>query len=236
MLTGVDMTSYGRDLPGEMTLGKLVAKVLKLVPELERLRLSSIDQVEADEHPDARDRRRAAAHAASASFHAVRRRHDPEAHEAPPPRAPTPSAFATRRGACAPTSYSAPISSPGFPTETDDMFANTERIVEDCGLTYLHVFPFSPRNGTPAARMPQVPRPESRSARPGCAPRASAVLAAFLGQHTGRDVEVLIENNGVGRTPHFAEMNMPAAVTVGTIRRVRVTGHDGRRLKGEVIA
>ena len=108
VLTGVDITSYGADLPGAPTLGALVRQILKHVPELERLRLSSIDQVEADSASDARHRRRAAPDAASASVAAGRRRHDPEAHEAPPQRAPTPIRSAPRCGACGPTSCSAP--------------------------------------------------------------------------------------------------------------------------------
>ena len=148
VLTGVDITSYGADLPGAPTLGKLVKPILRHVPELPRLRLSSIDSIEADDDLLDAHRRRAAADAASASVAAGRRRHDPEAHEAPPSAATMRSRFcaeAPRR--CGPTSSSAPTSSPAFRPRPTRCSSNSLRIVEECGLTHLHVFPFSPRAG-----------------------------------------------------------------------------------------
>jgi threonylcarbamoyladenosine tRNA methylthiotransferase MtaB len=124
----------------------------------------------------------------------------------------------------------------GFPTETDEMFENSLRLVEDCGLTYLHVFPFSPRTGTPAARMPQVARGlvKARAARLRYA--GEAALAGFLQAQVGRSAEILVESAGAGRTPQFAEARLTQPAPIGQIRRGRVTGHDGRRLDVEVVA
>ena len=158
VLTGVDITSYGADLPGAPKLGALVKQILKHVPELKRLRLSSIDSVEADRDLIDAFAQRRAADAASASVAAGRRRSHPQAHEAP--------AFAQGRhrvlrrdcAGCARTSCSAPTSSPASRPRREAMFTNSLDLVEECGLTHLHVFPFSPRPGTPAARMPQLDR------------------------------------------------------------------------------
>ncbi len=159
VLTGVDMTSYGGDLPGRPSLGNLARRILKLVPDLERLRLSSIDSIEADDEPDAgssptEERLMPHLHLSLQAW----RRHDSEADET--------AASARRfdpllRGSAASAPghrSSARISSPAFRPRRTSMFENTMRLVDECGLTWLHVFPFSPRPGTPAAKMPQVAR------------------------------------------------------------------------------
>ena len=156
MLTGVDITFYGADLPGAPTLGQLVSRSSH-VPELPRLRLSSIDSVEADDDLLDAVRGGRAADAASASLAAVRRRSDPEAHETAAPREDA-IAFCDAVRALRPDVVFGADLIAGFPTETEEMFDNSLDLVEDCGLTHLHVFPFSPRPGTPAARMPQVER------------------------------------------------------------------------------
>ncbi len=235
VLTGVDMTSYGRDLPGDLTLGKLTAKILKLVPELERLRLSSIDQVEVD---DALMRALAEEPRLMPHLHLsmqsgddmilrrMKRRH----------LAADAIRFCENARRLRPDIVFGADLIAGFPTETEEMFRSTERIVEDCGLTYLHVFPFSPRNGTPAARMPQVSKSEIKARAARLRDKGNTALAAFLAQHNGREVEILIENHGLARTPQYAEFEVPGIVPVGSIRRARVAGSDGRRLLGEVIA
>jgi len=124
----------------------------------------------------------------------------------------------------------------GFPTETDDMFANSLSVVDDCNLTYLHVFPFSPRQGTPAARMPQVARPIVKERAAQLRAKGAASLSRFLDGQAGSEVELLIEQDGVGRTRQFAEMRLPTAVAAGALVRARVSGHDGQRLSGEVVA
>jgi threonylcarbamoyladenosine tRNA methylthiotransferase MtaB len=124
----------------------------------------------------------------------------------------------------------------GFPTETGAMFDSSLSIVDECDLTYLHVFPFSPRKGTPAARMPQVPRQVAKERAARLREKGTAALSRFLASHAGTDVELLAENGGVGRTRHFAEMRLPPAIAAGSMIRARVSGHDGQRLSGEVIA
>src|SRR5690606_26334978 len=107
----------------------------------------------------------------------------------------------------------------GFPTETDDMFANSLSVVDDCGLTYLHVFPFSARKGTPAARMPRVARQAVKERAARLRAKGSAVLSDFLNSQAGAEVELLVEKDGIGRTRHFAEMRVPEGVTAGDMVR-----------------
>lgn len=235
VLTGVDITSYGRDLPGELTLGKLVQKILKLVPELERLRLSSIDQVETDaallraiaEEPRLMPHLHLSMQAGDDMIlKRMKRRHtSAEAVH-----------FCGEARRLRPDMVFGADFIAGFPTETEEMFCNTVRLVEDCGLTFLHVFPFSPRKGTPAARMPQVAKPaiKERAARLRAA--GERALQQFLSTQDGSEVPVLMERDGLGRTPHFAEIRVSGGPTEGAMTRVRVTGHDSRRLLGEVIA
>jgi threonylcarbamoyladenosine tRNA methylthiotransferase MtaB len=235
VLTGVDITSYGADLPGQPALGSLVRQILKHVPELERLRLSSIDQVEVDD-----DLMRALAEEGRLMPHLhlslqsgddmilkrMKRRHS---------RADAVKFCAEVRRLRPDTVFGADLIA-GFPTETDDMFENSVRAVEDCGLTYLHVFPFSPRLGTPAARMPQVARPVVKTRAARLRGKGETALKGYLDRLTGSELEVLVENNRVGRTRQFAEMRMPPEIAAGTLVRARVSGHDGHRLSGEVVA
>ncbi|HTO40309.1 MAG TPA: tRNA (N(6)-L-threonylcarbamoyladenosine(37)-C(2))-methylthiotransferase MtaB, partial [Rhizomicrobium sp.] len=166
VLTGVDMTSYGADLPGAPTLGALVRKILKLVPELKRLRLSSIDSIEADAELMAaiaeEDRLMPHFHLSVQSgddmiLKRMKRRHA---------RADTIRFCEDVRARRPDAAFGADFIA-GFPTETEEMFANTLRLVDEAGLSMLHVFPFSARKGTPAARMPQVEKPlvKERAAR-----------------------------------------------------------------------
>lgn len=125
----------------------------------------------------------------------------------------------------------------GFPTESEEMFRRSMDLVAECGLTYLHVFPFSARKGTPAARMPQVSRTEVKDRASRLRSVGAEALASYLRSQQGLDAEVLVEQGAVGRTPQFAEVVMSgAALPVGSIARVSITGSDGDRLQGEVRA
>jgi threonylcarbamoyladenosine tRNA methylthiotransferase MtaB len=124
----------------------------------------------------------------------------------------------------------------GFPTETDQMFSGSLSVVDDCGLTYLHVFPFSARKGTPAARMPQVARPLVKDRAARLRRKGAEVLSRYLDAQAGAEVEVLVERDGLGRTRHFTEISLAAPVPAGPILRARVRSHDGQRLSGEVVA
>jgi len=231
VLTGVDLTSYGADLAGEVSLGWLVRQILKHVPELTRLRLSSIDQVEADRQLlDAlaeESRLMPHLHLSMQSgddmiLKRMKRRHL---------RADAMKFCETARRLRPDVVFGADLIA-GFPTETDAMFERTLDIVGDCGLTWLHVFPYSPRKGTPAARMPQVPRTLIKERAARLRARGEDARRRHLDAEIGRSVEVLIEQSGIGRTPHFAEARLNGSDPSGALIKARITSHDGRRLIG----
>ena len=124
----------------------------------------------------------------------------------------------------------------GFPTETDAMFQRTLDIVEECELTFLHVFPFSPRPGTPAARMPQVARSTVKARASALRQSASARLQTFLASQVGHRLDVLAEHNDTGRSPQFAEVVTSGSLEPGTIMTMNITGHDQRKLYAEPVA
>lgn len=236
VLTGVDITSYGADLPGTPSLGRLVKQILRHVPGLRRLRLSSIDQAELDEHLlealAGETRLMPHLHLSMQAgddlvLKRMKRRHSRTdavrfCHEV--------------RRARPDVVLGADLIA-GFPTETDAMFERTLDVVEDCGLTFLHVFPFSPRKGTPAARMPQVPPAVVKERAARLRTRGESALSAFLASCKGASCEVLMERPGFGRTEQFAEIEIGApAACEGELVKARVTGSDGRRLVGEVVA
>lgn len=233
VLTGVDITSYGADLPGGGGLGRLVRQILRQTPRLERLRLSSIDQVEVDAELMAAiaedERLMPHLHLSLQSgddlvLKRMRRRH----------RRDEAIAFCREVRRLRPDMVFGADLIAGFPTESEAMFQSTLSIVEACGLTYLHVFPFSPRPGTPAARMPQVHREEVKARAARLRSQGEERLARHLGSQVGSVVEVLMEQDGIGRTPQFAEVSLgKAAAAPGALLRARITGHDGRRLAGE---
>lgn len=235
VLTGVDITSYGSDLPGEMSLGRLVRQILRHVPELHRLRVSSIDQVEADKHlMDAiAEEPRLMPHL-HLSLQAgddlilkrMKRRHL---------RTDAIRFCETARRLRPDIVFGADLIA-GFPTETEQHFENTLRLVGECGLTYLHVFPFSPRKGTPAARMPQVSRGEVKERAARLRSLASAILAQYLDRQHGSVVDVLTERENAGRTEQYAEIRLSGNAPAGAILRAHVRGSDGQRLTGEVLA
>jgi len=235
VLSGVDLTAYGADLLDGATLGTLVRKLLKALPDLRRLRLSSIDQVEADP-----ELMRAIAEEERLMPHLhlsmqagddmvlkrMKRRHS---------RGGAVAFCETVRRLRPDVVFGADLIA-GFPTETDEMFSSSVSIVDDCGLTYLHVFPFSPRKGTAAARMTQVARPLVKERAARLRAKGSQALSGYLAAQVGAEVEVLLERDGIGRTRHFAEIRLDANVPAGVLLRARVHGHDGQRLSGEVTA
>jgi len=225
VLSGVDLTSYGADLPGSPRLGRLVRTILKLVPELARLRLSSIDSIEADpelvEAIATETRLMPHLHLSLQSgddmiLKRMKRRHL---------RADSIRFCAEIRALRPDIVFGADIIA-GFPTETDAMFENSLRIVEECGLTHLHVFPYSPREGTPAARMPQVDRRtvKERAARLRAA--GDAAYRRHLDALSGSRQRILVERDGLGRTEGFTLAGIEAGHP-GEIVEAVVTGHDG---------
>lgn len=235
VLTGVDLTAYGADLPGGMTLGKLIRKILKLVPELARLRISSIDTIEADGDLVAAmaEEERLMPHL-HLSLQAgddmilkrMKRRHS---------RAQAVQFCAQMRRLRPDIAFGADIIA-GFPTETEAMFANSLALVDDCGLSHLHVFPFSPRPGTPAARMPQLERREIRGRAQRLRERGAQALDAHLRGLTGRELQILMEQPQRGRAPQFAEVMLHQPQEPGALVCARVTGIASGRLEGTVAA
>ena len=231
VLTGVDITSYGADLPGEPKLGTLVKSLLRHVPELERLRISSIDSVEADDDLFDAIASEAAPDAASAPLAAGGRRHGAEAHEAPASARTTRSRSAKKCGALRPDMVFGADIIAGFPTETEAMFARSLDIVEECGLTHLHVFPFSPRPGTPAARMPQVAARRGEGTRRGaCGRRATRPAASSRRRGRRATPGARSSSNQLGRTEAFTPVRFSSPVERGRPREVTIAGHDGRHL------
>jgi threonylcarbamoyladenosine tRNA methylthiotransferase MtaB len=226
VLTGVDITSY-RD--GEMRLGGLVKRISREVPELARLRLSSIDSVEADRDLlDAlADEPRLMPHlhlslqaGDDLILRRMKRRHL---------RADA-IAFCDQVRRLRPdVAFGADIIA-GFPTETDDMFARSLDLVDECGLTQLHVFPFSPRPGTPAARMPQVAREVVKERARRLREKGAAALARHLAREVGAQRRVLAESRTLARTEQFTPVQLRAPIEPGTIVDLTIAGHDGRQL------
>ena len=231
VLTGVDLTAWGGDLPGRPTLGQAVRRLLACVPELERLRLSSLDPVEIDDEllgllgdeprlmphlhlsVQAGDdlvlkrmkRRHLAADVLRLVDQARRRRPD--------------------------VVFGADLIA-GFPTETEEMFQASERLVEAAGLAWLHVFPYSARRGTPAARMPQVPMAERRLRAARLRALGLRMVERFLAAQIGREVRALVEQPGLGRTEHYAPITLDPALPAGSVARARVAAIADGRLIG----
>ena len=234
VLTGVDITAYGADLPGAMTLGRLTRTVLKLVPELPRLRLSSIDSVEADVDLIAAiaEEERLMPHlhlslqaGDDLTLKRMKRRHA---------RADSVSFCEAMRRARPDIVFGADIIA-GFPTETEAMFENSLSLVDDCGLTFLHVFPFSAREGTPAARMPQVHGAVISRRASELREKGVAALAAHLQNAKGRRIQVLMESETQGRSPDFTPVRLdPCAAAAGALVDAVVSGNDGAALLAEV--
>ncbi|HEU4519203.1 MAG TPA: tRNA (N(6)-L-threonylcarbamoyladenosine(37)-C(2))-methylthiotransferase MtaB [Microvirga sp.] len=229
VLTGVDITSYGRDLPGGPKLGALVKAILRHVPELDRLRISSIDSVEAD--PDLLDaiatERRLMPHlhlSLQAGDDLILKRMKRRHLRADAIR------FCDEVRRLRPDMVFGADIIAGFPTETEAMFDRSLAIVEECGLTHLHVFPFSARPGTPAARMPAVPRPVVKDRARRLRERGEAALRRHLAAEVGARRAVLVETGRLGRTEGFTPVRFGRDVAPGTIVEAAIAGHDGREL------
>ncbi|MCB5409666.1 tRNA (N(6)-L-threonylcarbamoyladenosine(37)-C(2))-methylthiotransferase MtaB [Pseudogemmobacter faecipullorum] len=228
VLTGVDLTSWGADLPGEPRLGDLVMRILRLVPDLPRLRISSIDSIEADDNlmlaiasePRLMPHLHLSLQAGdNMILKRMKRRHlrDDAIRFCEEARKLRPDIV-----------FGADIIA-GFPTETDEMFENSLKLVEDCGLTFLHVFPFSPRKGTPAARMPQLKGPLIRERAAQLRSIGDQALARHLGSQLGAEHQVLTEGPRHGRTGQFTEVVFDSDQPEGQIIRSRITGQrDGK--------
>ncbi|MCU9848172.1 tRNA (N(6)-L-threonylcarbamoyladenosine(37)-C(2))-methylthiotransferase MtaB [Defluviimonas sp. WL0024] len=229
VLTGVDLTSWGADLPGQPRLGDLVMRILRLVPDLARLRISSIDSIEADDNlmlAIATEPRLmphlhlSLQHGDDLILKRMKRRHlrDDAIRFCEEARRLRPDIV-----------FGADIIA-GFPTESEAMFANSLKLVEDCGLTFLHVFPYSRRDGTPAARMPQVNGPAIKERAAQLRAAGEAALSRHLVAQQGRSHRILTEGPRLGRTEQFTEVDFATDQPEGTIVTATITGRDGERL------
>lgn len=235
VLSGVDITSYGKDLPGQPSLGNLVRRILKTVPELQRLRISSIDSVEVDEDLliAIAEEERLMPHL-HLSLQAgddmilkrMKRRHlrDDAIRFCDDVRRRRPDVV-----------FGADIIA-GFPTETDEMFENSIRLVEDCGLTFLHVFPYSVRPGTPAAKMPQVNGADIKARARALRLAGEKRLSGFVATQVGQTMDVLFETETRGRTPHYLNVEIAGrSMKPGDIAPVRLLHPAGHDLAGELV-
>lgn len=229
VLTGVDLTSWGADLPSEPRLGDLVLRILKLVPDLPRLRISSIDSVEVDPafmQAIATEPRLmphlhlSLQHGDDLILKRMKRRHlrDDAIRFAKEARALRPD-----------MTFGADIIA-GFPTETEAHFENALRLVDECDLTWLHVFPYSPRPGTPAARMPQLDGPTIKARAARLRDAGALQVAKHLRAQVDQTHHILMENSHMGRTAQFTEVLFETKQTEGKIVTARITGHSETQL------
>ena len=231
VLTGVDLTAYGADLPGRPSLGQMIRRLFAAVPELERLRLSSLDPAEIDEDlwRLLAEEKRLMPHL-HLSLQAgddlilkrMKRRHS---------RAQAIDVARRARALRPEVALGADLIA-GFPTETEDMFRRSLDLIAECGLPFVHVFPYSVRPDTPAARMPQLPAQiiKERAARLRAA--GAAVLAEELRSRVGSESDVLIERPGIGRAEFHAVVRFTAPSDTGSVRRMRLIDIDGSSLVG----
>ncbi len=236
VLSGVDLTSWGHDLPGQPTLGQAVRRLLAQVPALTRVRLSSIDPAEIDA-----DLERLIATEPRLMPHLhlsvqagddlvlkrMKRRHG---------RADVIALCARLRKQRSDLVFGADLIA-GFPTETETMFVNTLALIDEARLTYLHVFPYSERPGTPAARMPAVPKPVRRERAARLRSAGESAIARFLACQVGFEARVLVEREGLGRSEQFATVEFePALAQPGEIIALRIVGTRADRLVGRATA
>jgi len=236
VLTGVDITSFGADLPGTPTLGEMVRRLLQTVPELQRLRISSIDAVEVDDdlfdlianEPRLMPHLHLSLQAGDDMIlKRMKRRHTRQ----------DAVDFCTRVRAVRPDVVFGADLIAGFPTETDEMFENTLALIEDCGLTYLHVFPYSERGDTPAAKMPPVAKPVRKARAARLREAGAAALDTYLSAQVGARADVLMETPTRGRTVGFALIDIDAAdVEAGQVVSVEITGSTNDKLHGQISA
>jgi threonylcarbamoyladenosine tRNA methylthiotransferase MtaB len=231
VLTGVDLTAYGVDLPAAPSLGQMVRRLLAAVPELERLRLSSLDPAEIDAElwRLLADERRLMPHL-HLSLQAgddlilkrMKRRHS---------RAQAINVAQRARALRPEVALGADLIA-GFPTETEAMFRRSLDLVAECGLAFVHVFPYSPRPGTPAARMPHLPDPVVRERAARLRAVGEGALAGELASRLGSETDVLIERSGQGRAEFYAAVGFSAPSATGSVRRMRLIDSNGKSLVG----
>ena len=233
VLTGVDLTSWGGDLPGTPQLGHLVTRILKLVPDLKRLRLSSIDAAEiddtllrafADEERLAPYLHLSLQHGDDMILKRMKRRHL---------RADSIRLVETVRRARPDITFGADMIA-GFPTETEDMFENAISLVDACDLSFLHVFPYSPRPLTPAAKMPQLPKPLIKARAARLRAKGEEALLRHLNRQKGRMLSCIVEKPGFARAADFTEVIFSGEAPVGGISDIFIEGHDGKHAIGSV--
>jgi threonylcarbamoyladenosine tRNA methylthiotransferase MtaB len=231
VLTGVDLTSWGADLPGRPTLGGLVRRILRLAPDLARLRLSSIDVAEIDaellacfaEEPRLMPHLHLSLQSGDDMIlKRMKRRHG---------RAQALSLIRAVGRVRPDAAFGADVIA-GFPTETEAMFERTLNVVEEADLAYLHVFPFSPRAGTPAARMPQLDKAQIKARAARLREAGAAALRRHLDRQVGRNVVGLVERPGRARAPDFTEVIFEGEARAGALVPIEIVGHDGARAIG----
>jgi threonylcarbamoyladenosine tRNA methylthiotransferase MtaB len=232
VLTGVDITGYGGDLPGSPSLGQMARRLLAAVPELTRLRLSSLDPAEADEdlfaliaeEPRLMPHFHISAQAGDDTIlKRMKRRHL---------RADIVEFCERVRALRSDAVFGADLIA-GFPTETDEMAQASLDLIDDAGLTFLHVFPYSVRPGTPAARMPQVHGAAIKARAARLREKGRTALSGWLGSQVGTTVDVLMENEQTGRSPHYASVRLRG--DTGSVVKARITGADADSLTGEAV-
>jgi len=231
VLTGVDLTAYGGELPGKPSLGQMVRRLLAAVPELERLRLSSLDPAELDVELwrllAEEERLMPHLHLSLQAgddliLKRMKRRHS---------RAEA-MVVARRARALRPDVALGADLIAGFPTETEEMFRRSLDLIAECGLAFVHVFPYSARPGTPASRMPRLSGTVIRERAARLRAAGEAALAADLATRIGAETDVLIERPGMGRAAFYAAVSFEAPAAEGAIRRMRIIGTSGRSLTG----
>ncbi|MCX4083708.1 tRNA (N(6)-L-threonylcarbamoyladenosine(37)-C(2))-methylthiotransferase MtaB [Rickettsia hoogstraalii] len=230
VFTGVDVTVYGSDLPGSPTFAQMIKRVLNLVPELKRLRLSSIDVAEID---DELFELIAYSERIMPHFHIslqagddmilkrMKRRHN---------RANVIEFCRKLRAIRPEVSFGADIIA-GFPTETPEMFENTRKLISEAELQYLHVFPYSEREGTPAARMPQVPKAIRKERAEILRQEGQNQLSEFFKKHIGQKVELLVENNNIAHTENFIPVKLDKPLEIGQIFKAKLVGIEENYMK-----
>jgi len=235
VLTGVDIAAYGADLPGRPSLGGMVRRLLNAAPGLERLRLTSLDPVEVDDQlfrlVAEEERLMPHLHLSLQAgddliLKRMKRRHS---------RRDAVALCEKIRRVRPGVAFGADLIA-GFPTESEAMFERTLSLVDDCDLAYLHVFPYSARQGTPAARMPQVPAAERKARAARLRAKADATLARFLAAQRGRAAQVLVEKDDLGRTEQYAPIRLDGRPAPGTVVTADIVGCTDRALLGRLAA
>ena len=235
VLTGVDLTAYGADLPGAPSLGQMARRLLAAVPKLERLRLSSLDPAEIDpelwrlvaEEPRLMPHLHLSLQAGDdLILKRMKRRHSRTQA----------IAVARRARALRPELALGADLIAGFPTESEEMFRRSLDLIEECGLAFVHVFPYSPRPGTPAARMPAVAGAEIKERAGRLRAAGKAALAAELEARIGSETAVLIERHGRGRAEFYAEISFEGAAKAGAVQPMRLIESNGSSLVGVPVA